>query len=91
MGVGASNSFEYNLQLPAPENSGISARLEQKKCVHSASVRCENLVTWLKLLVKSKLRTDPSKEAPGVEITHNLRKGFMKELQNLSARHAQRI
>ena len=27
------------------KNSGISARLEQKKCLHSASVRCENLVT----------------------------------------------
>ena len=62
--------------------TSIKIRKTKKNCVHSASVRCANLVTSLQLLVKSKVRSDPKKQASGVEITQTLRKNFTKELQN---------
>ena len=50
-------------------------------CVRPAFA-AKNIVTSLQLLVKLQVCSYPKKCAPGVEITHNLRKNFAKELQN---------
>ena len=53
----------------------------RKKYVQSASVRCANLGTTLKLSMKSDVCSDPKNCASSVENTRNQRKNFTKELQ----------
>ena len=48
----------------------------------SASIRCTNRMTSLKLSTGSIVRSDPKKQARGVEITQILCENLAKELQN---------